>query len=218
MTRWTPRYVIPPVLLAAFAVVIAGRREWFAGRIAASSAVGAGSPVTATGADAVPGLIAFALVIAAGILAAATSGPVLRRVTLVVSALAGMALTVLTALALTRADDTLGTAAATASGLTGNVPVTAITTSPWPYVVFVAAVVATLATILGLLGAARWRGLSQRYEAPVADGEPAGGRGERVASAWDQVDRGMDPTVDVHPDLTADPATDTGTHADGDRV
>ena len=64
--------------------------------------------------------------------------------------------------------------------------------------------------LLGLAGAVvgmrRWGGPSQRYEVP--DGSTpatsAGPRGERVASDWDELSAGRDPT-DVgpgRPDLT----------------
>ena len=57
--------------------------------------------------------------------------------------------------------------------------------------------------LLGLVGAVRglrvWGGPSSRYEVADAGGPVAGPRGERVASAWDELSAGRDPT-DVGPD------------------
>jgi hypothetical protein len=55
----------------------------------------------------------------------------------------------------------------------------------------VAALALVVAGVLGLLGAPRWRGLGARYEVP----EGQGARGQRVASDWDRLDAGEDPTL-----------------------
>jgi hypothetical protein len=44
----------------------------------------------------------------------------------------------------------------------------------------------------GWVGAKGWRGLSARYETPGAS--TTGARGQRVASDWDRLDAGDDPT------------------------
>ena len=56
-----------------------------------------------------------------------------------------------------------------------------------------------LALVLGLVGALAglraWGGPSHRYEAPDGGGrDVAGPRGERVASDWDELSAGRDPT------------------------
>jgi len=50
-----------------------------------------------------------------------------------------------------------------------------------------------------VLGVRAWAGPSARYEVSDAGSPVAGPRGERVASAWDELSAGRDPT-DVGPD------------------
>ncbi|MFN8029460.1 MAG: Trp biosynthesis-associated membrane protein [Dermatophilaceae bacterium] len=190
--RWRgPRVVVPAALLAAGIAVVAGRRPWLTGLV--DDATLGRTSVGATGSQAVPGLVALALVIAAAALAAATSGPVLRRLTLVLGSAASLGLALLGVRAVAEADGILGALAATASGRTGTIPVTGVTTAFWPYAVAASAALSALASLAGLTGAGSWRGLSQRYDAP---GEAAGGRGQRVSTAWDDLERGVDPTAD----------------------
>ena len=68
-----PRVVVLAALLAAGIAVVAGRRPWLTGLV--DDATLGRTSVGATGSQAVPGLVALALVIAAAALAAATSGP-----------------------------------------------------------------------------------------------------------------------------------------------
>jgi hypothetical protein len=67
----------------------------------------------------------------------------------------------------------------------------------WPWLCLVAAALLVVAAVGGWLGAGQWRGLGARYETP---GATAGARGQRVASAWDRLDAGDDPTVGEDPD------------------
>ena len=84
MGRWgRPRLVVLAALLVLAATVISGSRVWLRGTSAESGL--AGGVVTATGAQAVPGLVALGLVIGAATVAAAAGGRVVRRVTLVVA-------------------------------------------------------------------------------------------------------------------------------------
>lgn len=183
--------MVPVVLAAAGVVVVSGGRVWFTGRVVDE---GLGSAdLQATGAQAVPGLVALGLVVGAGVLAAATSGAVLRRVTLIVTALAATALAVLALRAAAGAEDVLGGLAATASGRTGTVPVGDVAVSAWPWVVTTVAALALLSAVAGLAGARGWRGLGQRYDSPAA-GDATGARGQRMSSAWDDLDRGIDPS------------------------
>lgn len=190
-TRLTgPRVVVPVALLVAGLGVVSGRRVWLTGRV--EDAVLGSSTISGTGAQVVPGLVAVSLVLAAAALAAATAGPLLRRLTLAAGLLAAVALGTLSARALVEGDTLLGGLAATASGRTGTIPVAA-RAGLWPAVLAAASCVAVLALVTGLAGASSWRGLSQRYDAP-ADPDVAGGRGERVPGTWDRLDRGDDPT------------------------
>ena len=63
------------------------------------------------------------------------------------------------------------------------------------------AVVALVGLAGAVVGMRRWGGPSQRYEVPERRRPPtsAGPRGERVASDWDELSAGRDPT-DVGPD------------------
>ena len=193
MTRWArPRVVIPVALLAAGLAVISGRRIWLTGRVD-DAALGA-STVSATGTQAVPGLVALALVLAAGTLAAATAAPVVRRITLITATLAAGALAALSARAMTNADSIVGSVAAQQSGRSGSIPVAA-EANAWPAAVLVAMVLTGLVLVAALASAGSWRGLSERYDAP-GESDAAGGRGERVLRTWDRLDRGDDPTLD----------------------
>lgn len=190
-----PRVVVPVALLAAGVAVIAGRRPWLAGLV--DDATLGRTQVGAAGSEAVPGLVALALIVAAAALAAATAGPLLRRLTLVLGTAAATGLALLAVRAVSDADGILGALAATATGRTGTIPVSGITTTAWPYAVATCAGLAALALLAGLTGAGSWRGLSQRYDAP---GEAAGGRGQRVSTAWEDLERGVDPTAEGSPD------------------
>ena len=85
----------------------------------------------------------------------------------------------------------LGAIAAKAAGRTGSIE-THATITAWPWVCVVAGVLLLLAAVAGWLGAAHWRGLGARYEAPTTS---AGARGQRVATDWDRLDAGDDPTL-----------------------
>lgn len=191
-TMTGPRVVVPVALIVAALGLIAGRRPWLTGTVD-DAALGT-STITGSGTQVVPGLVALSLVLGAAALAAATAGPVIRRITLAVGGLAALALAGLSGRALADGETLLGGLAATASGRTGTVPVVAHA-GVWPIVILVAGCVGVLALGAGLLGAPAWRGLSQRYDAP-ADPDVAGGRGERVLGDWDRLDRGDDPTAE----------------------
>ena len=157
MGRWgRPRLVVLAALLVLAATVISGSRVWLRGTSAESGL--AGGVVTATGAQAVPGLVALGLVIGAATVAAAAGGRVVRRVTLVVAILAASGLAFAVVRGVNTADATLGRLAADASGRAGVVPVSA-QVSAWPWLVVVAAIVACTALVAGLVGSGSWRGL-----------------------------------------------------------
>ena len=191
MPLTSPRVVLPVALLAAAIAAISGRRTWLRGEVA--DAVLGSATVTAAGTQVVPGLVAIALVVAAAVHAAATAGPLTRRVCLALGAGAAALLAVLSVRVATSAESLLGGIAAEQTSRTGTIPVTGVSISFWPWLIAALALLAAVAAIGGFVGAAGWRGLSQRYDAP-AD-QATGSRGERTAGAWDELDRDIDPTA-----------------------
>lgn len=183
------RNVVLAVVVLAGLLVVTASRTWVEGR-AAVEVVGS-RDLLATGSQAAPGLVALALLSGAGVLAAATSGRVGRRVALGLLTLAAVSLVVTTILVIPRHEAILGEIGARAAGHTGTIEVSASLT-PWVWVAVVCAVLLLGASVLGWLGSGSWRGLSDRY-ARTDDGV-AGPRGERVASDWDRLSAGEDPT------------------------
>ena len=186
-----PSVVVLVSLAAAAVAAISGRRPWLSARV--DDAVLGATTVSGTGTQVVPGLVALALILAAAVLAAATSGPVMRRVSLVVGGCVALGLGALAVRAATSAPDLLGAIAAEASSRTGSIPVTDAQVSAWPWLVVAASALAGAACLAGLRGAAGGRGLSQRYDAPAAADVP-GPRGQRTPAPWDQLDHDVDPT------------------------
>ena len=181
--------VVLLALVGAGVLLASGGRVWANGTV--NDAVLGASRVSGTGSEVASGVVALALVGAAAALASATSGAVVRRVTLVVLALAGIAEALVAARVGLAPEDSLGSIAAKAAGRTGSIE-THATATAWPWVCVVASLLLVLAAVLGWLGASRWRGLGARYEAPSTS---AGARGQRVATDWDRLDAGDDPTV-----------------------
>jgi uncharacterized membrane protein (TIGR02234 family) len=189
-SRVTSKLAVVLLALVGSGVLLAsGGRVWVNGTV--NDAVLGASRISGTGSEVASGVVALALVGAAAALASATSGAVVRRVTLVVLALAGVAEAVVAARVGLSPEVSLGSIAAKAAGRTGSIE-THATATAWPWVCVVASVMLVLAAILGWLGASRWRGLGARYEAPSTS---AGARGQRVATDWDRLDAGDDPTV-----------------------
>lgn len=176
-------------------VLVSGSRTWVHGSV--QDPLGA-SQITGTGTEVASGLAALALVGAAAALASATSGRVVRRLALVVLALSAVGLGVLAGRVLHDPSGVMGSVAARAMGRTGSVQ-THVSTTLWPWVCLVAAVLLLVAAVGGWVGAASWRGLGARYE---AQGTATGARGQRVASDWDRLDAGDDPTAPGDRDLT----------------
>jgi uncharacterized membrane protein (TIGR02234 family) len=189
-SRATSKLAVVLLALAGSGLLLAsGGRVWVNGTV--DDAVLGASRISGTGSEVASGVVALALVGAAAALASATSGAVVRRLTLVVLALAGAAEAVVAARVVVAPEDSLGSIAAKAAGRTGSIE-THATATAWPWVCVVAAVLLVLAAVSGWLGASRWRGLGARYEAPATS---AGARGQRVATDWDRLDAGDDPTV-----------------------
>ena len=176
-------------LLGSGTLLASGGRVWVTGTV--DDAVLGASRLSGTGSDVASGVVALALVGAAAALASATGGAVVRRLTLGVLGLAGLAEVVIAARVGLAPQDPLGAIAAKAAGRTGEIE-THATATAWPWICVVAGGLLLLAALAGWAGAARWRGLGARYEAPTTS---AGARGQRVATDWDRLDAGDDPTL-----------------------
>ena len=184
-------------LLGALGILVSGFRPWVTGSV--DDAVLGGTPLSATGAEVAPGLGAGALAIGAAAIAVVAAGRVARVVAVVAyAACLGIAVA-LTVRVLADPSAVLGPVAASRVGRTGSVDAVAGATA-WPWVALAAAAVALLGLVGAVAGLRTWGGPSRRYERPVegAD-EAAGPRGERVASDWDELSAGRDPT-DVGPE------------------
>lgn len=181
--------VVLLALLGSGILLASGGRVWVNGTV--DDAVLGASRISGTGTEVASGVVALALVGAAAALASATGGAVVRRITLGVLALAGVAEAVIAARVALAPEDPLGAIAAKAAGRTGSIE-THATITAWPWVCVGAGVLLVLASVAGWLGAGRWRGLGARYEAPTTS---AGARGQRVATDWDRLDAGDDPTL-----------------------
>ena len=180
--------VILLALLGAGTLLASGGRTWVTGTV--DDPVLGASRVTGTGSQVASGVVALALVAAAAALASTTSGPVVRRITVVVLALAAVGEAWVASRVAFSPQEALGREAARSLGRTGTLETHASATS-WPWVALAACVLLLLAAVGGWFGARGWRGLGARYEAP---GGTAGARGQRVASDWDRLDAGEDPT------------------------
>lgn len=195
MSLLTRKPVVVLLAVAAGIVLLAaGRADWVTGTVD-----GIAGPVraSAVGTDAAPGLAGLALVAMAAAVAATTSGKVARWVCVVALAAVGLGVIALSARALLDAPTVLGGVAASESGTTGTLEAAASTT-PWPWVAIVAALLLLVSAGGAAVGSRKWGALGGKYERPTGDGatEVGGARGERVDSDWDRVTRGDDPSVD----------------------
>ena len=174
MSRLSSRGVVALLaLLGAGGLLVSGFRPWVTGAV--DDAVLGATRISATGAEVAPGLSAVALSIAAAAIAAVAAGRIARVVALVAYAASVVIAVILTVRVLRDPEAVLGPVAASRVGRTGSIENVADPTV-WP-----------------------WGGPSSRYEVADAGGPVAGPRGERVASAWDELSAGRDPT-DVGPD------------------
>lgn len=189
--------VVILALLAAGLLLVSAFRPWVTGAV--DDAVLGATLISATGAEVAPGLTAVALAIAAAAVAVVAAGRITRVVALVAYALCVAVAGLLAVRVLLDPEGVLGPVAASRVGRTGSVETVAQATV-WPWVTLLACAVALLGWVGAVAGVRRWGGPSRRYEVP--EGAPdavAGPRGERVASDWDELSAGRDPT-DVGPD------------------
>lgn len=181
--------VVLLALLGAGVLLASGSRTWVTGTV--NDAVLGASRISGTGTQVASGVVALALAAAAAGIASTTSGPVVRRVTLALLALAAAGEAFFTARVLLDPSGVLGSVAAASTGRTGRVETHAVPTV-WPWIALVAVALLLTAAAGGWVGSRRWQGLGARYETPGADA--TGPRGQRVASDWDRLDAGEDPT------------------------
>jgi uncharacterized membrane protein (TIGR02234 family) len=183
-------------LLGAGLLLVSTFRPWVTGAV--NDVLGA-TVLSATGAEVAPGLSAVALAIAAAAIAMVAAGRIARTVAVVADAVCVAVAVGLAGRVLLDPEGVLGPVAAARVGRTGSVETVAATTV-WPWVALVACAIALAGLAGALVGMRRWGGPTRRYEVP--DGTTAvaaGPRGERVASDWDELSSGRDPT-DVGPD------------------
>jgi uncharacterized membrane protein (TIGR02234 family) len=198
------RAVVLTVLLTAGVLLVSGTRVWVNGSV--DDPVLGASMLHGTGSQVARGVLAAALVGAAAIVAAATSGRVVRRLAAAVVVLAGAMGAAVTVSVLADRDGALGRLAATGTGRTGEVAAHGSVTV-WVWVAALASVVMALAGVAALVGAGRWSGLSSRYDAPAGAAAAAPEQAVRRSreSVWEQLSRGEDPTAGPAADTTAGP-------------
>ncbi|HSF97657.1 MAG TPA: Trp biosynthesis-associated membrane protein [Ornithinibacter sp.] len=201
MTRSSSRLATKGVvvlfaLFGAGGLLVSGFRPWVTGAV--DDAVLGATRISATGAEVAPGLSAVALAIAAAAIAAVAAGRIARIIALVAYAASVAVAVALTVRVLLDPEGALGPVAASRVGRTGTIENVADPTV-WPWVALAASAVALLGLVGAVLGIRAWAGPSARYEVADTGSGVAGPRGERVASAWDELSAGRDPT-DVGPD------------------
>ncbi|MFL6153007.1 MAG: Trp biosynthesis-associated membrane protein [Ornithinibacter sp.] len=188
--------VVLLALLGAGLLLVSAFRPWVTGSV--DDVLGA-TRLSATGAEVAPGLSAVALAIAAAAIAMVAAGRIARAVAVVAYAVCVAVAVGLAVRVLLDPEGVLGPVAASRVGRTGSVETVADATA-WPWVALVACAIALVGLAGAVVGMRRWGGPTRRYEVP--DGSTAvaaGPRGERVASDWDELSSGRDPT-DVGPD------------------
>jgi uncharacterized membrane protein (TIGR02234 family) len=208
--RLDPRTKSGVVLLAVLGaglLLVSGSRTWVTGTV--DDAVLGASRITGTGTQVASGVVALALAALAAAVASTTSGRAVRRVTLVLLLLAALGEAYFVARVLLDPSGVLGSVAATSTGRTGTIETRASVTA-WPWVALVAALLLVACAVGGWVGSSRWQGLGARYETPR---DRAGARGQRVASDWDRLDAGEDPT-DADQQHPARPDPPSPTRAD----
>jgi uncharacterized membrane protein (TIGR02234 family) len=94
---------------------------------------------------------------------------------------------------------TVGSATDTAARLLGDVPTTSTSTTAWPYLAAVGALVSAVAFVGALAKAPSWPEMSSRYDAPASgsSGSVASRPSEELTDAelWKALDEGRDPTA-----------------------
>ena len=190
--RSRPGTIVLAAVTALLAVILAGR-PWITGTV--DDAMIGGSLQSVTGTDAVTGLVALGLVILAGSVAAAATRSVGRRVAAVFVLLTSLGMAALVVRVLLDPSGILGAMTASATGRTGSLTADGAATV-WPYLALVPPLLGLVVAALAWRGATAWPLPSSAYDRPGS--ERPGQRGERVATDWELLSEGEDPTTDAH--------------------
>lgn len=193
-TRLSRRRLVPLGLLSAGVGLLAAFQPWASGT--AADVVLGRVVVTGSGQQLASGVVGAALVAAAGMVAAAITGRLLRMVSAAATLLGGL-LGIATSLSV--AQDPAGalrTVAGTAVTRTDTV-ITDAAITWWPWVAALAALVTGLVGVLALITGSGWGEPGRRYEAPGTT--RLGSGNDATAHAWDQLSEGEDPTCDPQP-------------------
>ena len=190
------RMVLVLVLLSASVILVSGSREWVSGSV--NDAVLGASVLHGKGSDIAAGALAAALVGLASAVAATTSAAVVRVIAACATLLAAVLGAAVVISVLVDPSGALGKLAAAGTGRSGTVAAHGRVES-WAWVALAATLIMGVGGLGALVGGRRWRGLSSRYDAPVAGEEtvtdPSGEPSRTQESAWDQLSRGEDPTA-----------------------
>lgn len=179
------RTVLLLAVVSALLAMVSAGRTWITGSL--NDGVINANAVHVTGSQAVPGYFGIALVAAAGLLAAATAGRIVRWPAAIVSLLASLALLVLTLKVMGDPASAVRSRMTAVTGHTGEA-VAHGSFGGWFWLAVFSALLTTATSVLGIFGVRRWAGLSSRYEAPSRTTT-------RVESDWDLMSRGVDPTT-----------------------
>lgn len=188
------------VLAAGALGVISSTQTW----LVAILDDGSGSPLTVSGAAAVPVLAPLSLAVLALGGALTIVGTVLRYAFGVLSVVIAGLLGVLSAqIAFTRPVSATASTVTAATGITGAASVddlvAEVIATPWPAITLVLSVILAVAGVTVLLTARRWRGTGRRFDADAAAPEPGGAQAAAsrpfdAIDSWDDLSRGADPT------------------------
>ncbi|GGM63697.1 hypothetical protein GCM10010106_07080 [Thermopolyspora flexuosa] len=186
--------------LGAGLVLLAAGREWAVVRYGDSGGAALGE-VALTGGELVAYAGPAALAALAAVVAVLAARGVWRRLIGAVVALCGAAPAIGVAAGLRQ--DAVLEAAARHSALSAAATATWETAAAWPAATVAGGIVLVAGGIVAVARAARWPGMSQRYERPDGTAARTGGadrareRGrDRERELWDAIDSGADPTAD----------------------
>lgn len=182
--------VVLGTLAASLAVFACSAATWVSATVQTTI-----EPVTVAvaGSQAAPAVTALGLVAAAGALATAIAGRVLRAVVAVVVLLAGLGALAASAAVLV---DPSGAARAAVGESTGMVNAGGdFTVTVWPWLAAAAAALVALSGAWALVAGRSWT-TARRYERSAADEAPgATARGGDEIDSWDALTEGRDPTA-----------------------
>jgi len=181
--------VVLTTLVAALAVVACSAATWVSATVQTTL-----QPVTVdvAGSDAAPAVTALGLVAAAGALAVAISGRVLRAVVAVVVALAGLGAFAASVSVLL---DPAGAATTVVGETTGMINAGGeFARTVWPWTAAAASLLVAACGVWALVAGRSWTA-ARRYEASGAAPAPGEARRGDEIDSWDALTEGRDPTA-----------------------